>query len=103
MDVRITRKDKDDGGRYEADIEGFGEPAVLTYRKLPDGTIDANHTFVPVPMRGTGIGKALVKQLADDAIEGDYKVIPSCPFVKAHLEGSPEWQSLISERPRLQQ
>ncbi len=94
--VKITRLDREGGGRYEARVEGFDEPAVLDFRRPAEGTLDGTHTFVPVPMRGLGVGIALVDRLVEDARSQGFRIKPTCPFVKAHLERDEDRADLIA-------
>jgi len=94
--TEINHSETDTSGRYEIRIDGHDETGELTYQKLPDGTVVADHTGVPFSMRGLGIGKALVSKLANDALDEGFQIIPTCPFVKAHLERNPDWVGLIS-------
>ncbi len=96
MEIRITRTDAERGGRYEAHVDGYDEPAVLDFRTPASDMLDATHTFVPVPMRGLGVGKALVDRLVEDAHAQGLRIVPTCPFVKAHLERDAELGGLIA-------
>lgn len=60
--------------------------AELTYRPVGAGILDYNHTWVPPSLRGTGVGKALVRFALDYAREQGYTVRPSCSFVARFLE-----------------
>ena len=96
MTIDITRTDEDRGGRYEAHVDGFDEPAVLDFRMSADDLINATHTFVPVPMRGRGVGQALVDRLVTDARKQEFRIVPTCPFVRAHLERHADRADLIA-------
>jgi len=68
----------------------------LNYTILPDKkTLDYQHTFVPPEFRGRHIAQNLVKFPFDFAKENDYKVIPTCPFVKLFIDRHPEYKDLI--------
>ena len=70
----------------------------LNYTILPDRkTLDYHHTFVPPEFRGKHIAQDLVKFALDYAKENNYKVIPSCPFVKLFIDRHPEYKDLIKE------
>lgn len=91
----INRSESGGTGRYEIRVAGHDKAGELTYHRQSDGTIVANHTGVPVSMRGLGVGKALVARLAEDAIREGIQIEPTCPFVRAHLERDANWAKLI--------
>lgn len=71
--------------------------SVLDYAILPDGkTLDYRSTFVPPELRGKQIGANLVKYALDYAKENNFKIIPSCPFVKQIIDQHPEYQTLVA-------
>ena len=67
-EISITRTDDGKRGRYAATIAGIAGEAELTYRHARPGVIDADHTFAPESMRGTGVAGALVDRLVADAL-----------------------------------
>lgn len=70
-------------GRYVARIDGIDGEAELTYSRVNEHLIIADHTFAPDTMRGTGVARALVERLVADARAQGFRIIPLCPFVKA--------------------
>jgi predicted GNAT family acetyltransferase len=80
--------------RFAADYGG--NTAYLTYRELGARVLDFDHTFVPREHRGGGIASQLTKQALDYAREHGYRVVPSCPFVAAYIEGHPEYHDLVT-------
>ena len=94
-EITITRSEDASGGRYEARVagrDGFGE---LTYSRKPGGRISADHTVVKDSLRGTGVGKALVERLVDDARGEQLKIVPRCSFVKALFQRHREWSDVM--------
>ncbi|OJW52737.1 MAG: hypothetical protein BGO67_09595 [Alphaproteobacteria bacterium 41-28] len=74
-----------------------GKEATLKYSILPDGkTLDYYSTFVPPKSRGQHIGQDIVKFALDFAKENDYKIIPSCSFVKAFIDKHSEYSKLVA-------
>jgi uncharacterized protein len=72
-----------------------GKACTLEYSVLPDGkTLDYYSTFVPPELRGRHIGQNIVKFALDFAKENDYKIIPSCPFVKLYIDRHPEYRNI---------
>lgn len=94
----MTAREETVGIRHDAEDRRFVTPtehgeAVLTYDRADERTLDYRSTVVPEPDRGRGIGERLVLHALDWARENDYRVIPSCPFVKRVLERHPERRS----------
>lgn len=81
-----------------------GKASTLDYSSSIDDQIDGQghlildyqSTFVPPELRGQHLGENIVKFALDYARENGYKVIPSCPFVKAYIEKHPEYKDLVS-------
>lgn len=69
--------------------------AVITYKKVDDKTIKADHTFVSEQLRGQGIAKKLLNELVSFARENGYKIIPECSYVKKVFENSAEYRDII--------
>lgn len=70
--------------------------ALMTYDEPDERTLDLDHTFVPRPYRGTGIGGALARHALEHARAEGKRVIPSCPFVRAWIESHPEHRDLLA-------
>lgn len=92
-DITITREDGPSGGRYVTIVDGH--EAEMTYSRAGETRIIIDHTGVPRELGGRGIGKALVKAAVEDAREEGFKIIPLCPFAKAVLDKTPEWQDVV--------
>lgn len=90
-DVTITRELGPARGRYVAKVDGFEGEAELTFVRLDDQRVLADHTLTPVPMRGRGIASALVERLVADARREGFKVVPQCPFVVAMFDHRADW------------
>lgn len=94
-DVVITHSEVNNKGRYEARLGDVQEAGELTYSRTNATTIDASHTFVPETLRGRGIAQILVERLIADAREGNYRVVPSCPYIKSLYKKHPEWSDVM--------
>lgn len=94
-EARISREDGTTKGRYVATVPGIEAEAELTYSRVNEKLIIADHTGVPDVFRGRGLGRALVQRLVDDARAQGVKVIPLCPYVKAELARHPEWKDVL--------
>jgi len=64
--------------------------AELSYLERSGRVLDLVHTFVPPEGRGQGVGDALVREAIEYAKANDYRLRPSCPFVRNWLEDHPE-------------
>lgn len=53
------------------------------------------HTEVDESLKGQSIGKKLLESLVHYVRDHDIKVIPYCPFAKAMLEKTKEWQDIL--------
>ena len=76
--------------RFVIDVEGA--TAFISYRELPGRILDFDHTFVPVPCRGSGIASQLTAHALRFARDHGYTVVPSCPFVAAYIQRHPEYR-----------
>ncbi len=94
-EAKIAREDGTAKGRYVATIAGIDTEAELTYSRVNEKLIIADHTGVPDVFRGRGLGRALVRRLVDDARAQGVKIIPLCPYVKAELLKHPEWNDVF--------
>ncbi|MFV0388722.1 MAG: GNAT family N-acetyltransferase [Pyrinomonadaceae bacterium] len=53
------------------------------------------HTAVDSSLQGHGIGNRLVRAGVEYARENELKIIPACPFAKAMIEKTPEFQDVL--------
>ncbi|MEM1149684.1 MAG: GNAT family N-acetyltransferase [Pseudomonadota bacterium] len=93
--VTIKREDAQTNGRWVARADGVAGEAEMTYSKAGASRIIIDHTGVPESMKGMGIGKQLVEAAVLAARAEGFKIIPLCPFAKATLEKTPEWQDVV--------
>lgn len=96
-DVSIKHLETDDGGQYEARVEGSDATGLLTYRRRDASTIVADHTLVPDELRGRGVASALVRQLIEDAREQKFRIVPECSFVRAQFDRHTGWSELRAD------
>jgi hypothetical protein len=87
------------GGRYYITLGDGLETAELTWRHSDNGSITAEHTYVPPSHRGHGLANLLVARLMDDARTNDWRVVPACSYVLAEARRNPQWQALTANRP----
>ena len=86
---RITHAETDGKGRYV--YREDGHEAELTYARLGEDKVIANHTGVPDALSGTGVGLKLVERLVADARAQGFRIVPQCPFVEAMRKRNPDW------------
>ena len=85
-DLKITYTETETKGRYAATQDGMEGEAELTTSKVSPTLIIADHTAVPDSMRGRGVGRALADRLIADARSKGQRIVPLCPFVRAHAQ-----------------
>ncbi len=77
---------------FEVMIDGY--TAELKYRRKEDLVYEFYHTGVPKELEGKGIGSALVRYALEHARKNNWKINPTCPFVKTYIVRHPEYQDL---------
>ena len=82
----ISYDETETKGRYAATVDGKAGEAELTISKASDTLVIADHTFVPEHMRGAGVGRVMIEALIADARAKGRRIVPLCPFVRAHAE-----------------
>ncbi|MEO8094034.1 MAG: GNAT family N-acetyltransferase [Pseudolysinimonas sp.] len=81
--------------RYELLVDGVGT-GFADYQVRGD-TIVFIHTEIDPASRGKGLGSELARGALNLVrAETDYRVVTTCPFMKAWVEGHPEYQDLLS-------
>ncbi|MFZ5965419.1 GNAT family N-acetyltransferase [Thalassococcus sp. BH17M4-6] len=84
--VQINYTETESKGRYVATTPEAEGEAELTLSKVTPKLIIADHTFVPDSMRGMGVARRLADRLIADAQERGQRIVPLCPFVRAHAQ-----------------
>jgi uncharacterized protein len=92
--ITISREMNPENGRYVGRIEGVEGEAELTFTRVSTTQIDADHTFAPDTMRGTGIAKALVERLVADARAEGLTIVPTCTYIQAQFARHPDWSDV---------
>jgi predicted GNAT family acetyltransferase len=77
---------------YFVDGQMLAEMVYVMYAKK---RMVIEHTEVDESLKGQNIGKKLLETLVHYVREHDIKVVPYCPFAKAMLEKTKEWQDII--------
>jgi predicted GNAT family acetyltransferase len=84
-------------GKYWVEMPD-GSESRLTFLRVGDGHIIADHTFVPVPYREQDIAERMVERLIADARANGDKITPTCWFVADEFtRHSPEWDDLLKK------
>lgn len=78
---------------YEADGKQLAE---MVYNMAGPDKMIIEHTDVDDSLRGQGIGKKLLAELVAFVRVNNIKVIPLCPFAKATLDKTTEWQDILA-------
>ena len=93
----MTKTVRDDPARQRYELEVDGGLAFIDYLR-DGGKVVMTHAEVPLPLRGGGIGAALVKGALALVRERGEKVVPLCPFVVQYMRRHPETHDLLAER-----
>ena len=81
--------------RFELQTEGHA--AFAHYIPESDNVV-FDHTFVPTPLRGKGVGTRLVRAALDEARQRHWKIVPRCSFVAAFIERHPQYGALVARQ-----
>lgn len=96
MSTDVTHeKGSETYGRFVTKIES--EEAFVEYR-LTGNVMDMYYTYTPPHLRGKGLAAKVVKDALEFAKEKNYKVIPSCYYVRVFIERYDEYHSLLNRR-----
>lgn len=96
--MQIEYEESASKGRYYIPSDDSEDDvAELTFSKLGEKTVIADHTGVPERYRGQGIGLVLVERLVADARAKGLKIVPQCPFVRAMFEKHPDWSDVLQK------
>jgi predicted GNAT family acetyltransferase len=75
-----------------------GALAFLLYT-IEGNHITLEHTFVPVQLRGTGVGANLARAALSEARRRHWRVIAHCPYVAGFITRHPEFADLVDPEP----
>lgn len=71
--------------------------AIIEYKDVEDGVVDAYHTEVKESLAGQGVARKLVENLVDRAREEKFKIVPTCSYAKKVLESSEEYSDVLAK------
>ncbi len=80
------------GSRFVMDVEGYEVYVLYTENKE---MLDLYSTYTPPQLRGQGLAEKVVLAAFEYAKEKNFKVIPSCWYVRKFLEKYAEYQNLV--------
>ncbi len=92
MEIKHEENERKGAFFVERDGERLAE---MTYSKAGKSRIIIDHTEVDDSLRGEGIGKQLVEKGVNFARENELTVLPLCPFAKAIIDKTPEYQDVL--------
>lgn len=92
--MQIQHKTTETKGAFFIEKDGK-RIAEMTYSKAGKTKIIIDHTEISDEGRGKGYGKQLVKEGVEFARENDLKIMPLCPFAKAIIQKTPEFQDVL--------
>ncbi len=76
-------------------LENGKKIAVLEYVFAGPNKFIIDHTEVAINQEGKGLGKTLVKAAVDFARQGNYKILPLCPYAKSVFDKTPEYAEVL--------
>lgn len=98
MNDAVVVTDNPTDGRFEARVDG--ELVGIADYELTAHAIVFTHTEVSPALEGHGIGSTLIRHALDQVrADGDRRVVPRCPFVRAWIDRHPNYEDLVSRRP----
>jgi len=71
--------------------------AYLNYEFSGENTLNFNHTYVPFNLRGRSIAAQIVRYALEYARENNFKVIPSCSYVRVYIDKNKQFSDLVEE------
>ena len=78
-------------------IDPSGETAEMTFSKAGEGLMIIDHTEVPKPLSGLGLGIALVRSGVDYARNHSRKIVPLCPYAAHQFRKHAEWHDVLNK------
>lgn len=92
----VELREEDHRGRFELMKDG-ARVGMITFSRLKENEIIADHTETDDAIRGMGGGKRLFVALVDWARETHTRVRATCPFVIAMFERDPDSRDVYAQ------
>jgi uncharacterized protein len=86
--MEILHSDNSKNGAFYIEQDG-ARLAEMTYVWSGENRFIIDHTEVSALLKGQGIGKKLVMAAVEFAREGNYRILPLCPFAKRVFDTTP--------------
>jgi predicted GNAT family acetyltransferase len=86
---------KKDGNQFYIGMDQTSALAIISFFYDSADTIIIDHTYVSNTIRGRGIGKELVEEVATYAKEENLKVLPLCSFAKWVMTNSNDYNDIL--------
>ena len=87
-----------DESRYEL-WDGQQHIGFLGVERLPDGTVDLQHTVIAEEFGGRGYARTLVTRVLDDCRERGTEVRATCSYVQHYMDRFPAYRDLLAGTP----
>lgn len=97
-DEQVAIRHDEGNRRFVADVDGTDSGAFMSYRVLDDRTLDYYSTFTPEELRGRGIARRVVTAALDHAVDGGFRVVPTCPYVARLITRNPRYAGVEASR-----
>ena len=82
-------------------IDVGGRQGTILYQDAAPGVLDFQSTYIPGELRNRGLGRQLVSYALEWARDNNYRVIPSCWFVREVMGEEPKYADLKARRADL--
>ena len=93
-DIEVKHEQTQKGGAFYYEQLG-NRLAEMVYVMAGEHKMIIEHTEVNPSLEGRGIGKQLLASLIDYVRANNIKVLPLCPYAKAVLARTKEWQDVL--------
>lgn len=89
MEQEVIREEK----RFVVNIDG---KEVYLEFEMKEDKMDLDHTYTHPDLRGRGIAAQVVRAALEYAKENNYKVIPTCSYVRSFISKNDEYKELMA-------
>ena len=89
MEKEVKREDK----RFVINVDG---KEVYVEYEMKDSKIDLDHTYTHPDLRGRGLAAQVVRAALEYAKENNFKVIPTCSYVRSFISKNDEYKELVA-------